>query len=156
MNLKRYTNRFFLLLSAAPPVLYVKDWLLRRKMTNFHLLLQVLRNRRAYFLVSPSWSYENPSLARQATVWIEKYRNWYGDWQFIYLANTTRELEIFQENSIKAIFCNQNAFLDPAVFFPHPNSKKQFRAIYDAAFIPYKRHYLASKVSGLALTAYVK
>jgi glycosyltransferase involved in cell wall biosynthesis len=152
--MKRYANRFFLLLSASPPILYVKDWLLLWKMTSFHLLLQLLRGRRVYLLVSPSWSRE--SSPWQDARLIGDYRKRYGDWQFIYLANTARELEIFQENGIRAIFCNQNAFLDPAVFFPFPNSKRRFRAIYDAAFIPYKRHYLASKVSGLAVTAYVK
>jgi glycosyltransferase involved in cell wall biosynthesis len=87
---------------------------------------------------------------------IRKHRSWYGDHRFIYLANTVKELELFQENGIQAVFCNQNAFLDAAIFFPIRGSKKRFRAIYDAAFIPYKRHYLARQVSDLALTAYVK
>jgi glycosyltransferase involved in cell wall biosynthesis len=156
MNVKHYSNRFFLLLSADPPVLYLQDWLLRWKMTGFRLLLQLLRGRRAYLLVSPSWSHENPQLVRRAVQLIKKHRRWYGDFQFIYLANTVSELKLFQENGVRAIFCNQNAFLDSAIFFPLPHIKKRFRAIYDAAFIPYKRHFLACQAKGLALTAYVK
>ncbi len=155
-NVSHYANFFFLLLSADPPVFYLQDWLLRWKLTGFRLLLQLLRRRRAYFLVTPSWSHENPYLVQQAARLIKKHRKWYGEHQFIYLANTLKELELFQENDVRAIFCNQNTFLDPAIFFPLPHSKKQFRAIYDAAFIPYKRHYLARKVKGLALNAYVK
>lgn len=156
MNVERYTNRFFLLLSAAPPVLYLQDWLLQSKMTGFRFILQLFRGRRAYFLVSPSWSHEKAQLVRQTANLIKRHRKCYGDHQFIYLTNTIRELEVFQKYGIRAIFCNQNAFLDPAIFFPISHCKKRFQAIYDAAFIPYKRHYLASRIKGLALTAYVK
>src|SRR5262249_31586741 len=122
-------------LSASPPILYLHDWPLRWKMTSFRLLLQLLRGRRVYLLVTPSWSREdNPRIVQQDARLIGEYRKRYGDWQFIYLASTVRELEVFQESGIRAIFCNHNAFLDPAVFFPLPNSKKRFRAIYDAAF----------------------
>jgi len=156
VNLRRHSNRFFLPLSADPPVIYLQSWLLDWKFTAFRLLLQFLRGRRAYLLVHPSWSHEKPQIVKRVARRIKKHRFWYGDHRIIYLANTLKEEELFRENGIRAIFCNQNAFLDPSLFLPIPDMRKRFRAIYDAAFIPYKRHFLAGRVVGLALTAYVK
>jgi hypothetical protein len=120
------------------------------------VIFELLRWRRAYLLVSPSWSHECDRLAQRAAQRIRRHRIWYGDHRITYLCNTPSEVDHFRRFGVDAVFCNQNALLDERIFFPDPAVEKRFDAIYDASFIAYKRHHLASKVERLALTGYVK
>ena len=70
--------------------------------------------------------------------------------QFCFLANSPREVENLIQIGEKALFCHQNAFLDPARY-PLIRAKKKYDAIYLARFTPAKRHALAAKIKSLFL-----
>ncbi len=154
---KNKLNRYFLcILSTEPPVIYLQDWLLKTFFSPLRVIFELLRRRRAYVLVSPSWSHESEHLASQAAKHIRRHRRWFGGHRFTYLCNTPEEVEYFNRFDVDAIFCNQNAFLDERIYFPDPAIEKSYDAIYDASFIEYKRHHLAGRIESLALNGYIK
>jgi glycosyltransferase involved in cell wall biosynthesis len=154
---RRYGHRHFLVIATDPPVIYLQDWLLNaRRLSGFRMLLGALRGRRAYLLVHPSWSHEEEGVAQGAVQRIERHRRRYPNHRIVYLANTPAEEERFRELGIRTVFSNHCSLLDPTIFVPLPDVEKSFRAIYDAAFITYKRHELAIRIRDLALVAYVK
>jgi hypothetical protein len=72
----------------------------------------------------------------------------------VYLANTREELALLRSVKLDAELCNHNAFVDEDRFaLPSPPARR-YRAIYNAALAPYKRHGLARDVESLALVAY--
>ena len=83
--MRRYTRRAYCLLSASPPVLYLQDWLMSQLDSPVRLLFELLRWRRAYLLVTTSWSHESDHLAALAAARIRSHRRWYGDHRVIYL-----------------------------------------------------------------------
>lgn len=75
--------------------------------------------------------------------------------RFTILANTPDEVPLFLAAGFNATWCNHNAFVSEHIFRPM-GTPRQFDAIYDAAFAPFKRHELAANVESLALVGYVK
>ena len=154
MNLRRYTNRFFLLLSVEPPVIYVKDWLFDKNQTAFRMILELLRRRQTYILVQLSWSNENPSQTDRMKERVNRYIKRFKNHRVIILCNTEEEHRLFTDRGVETVYCNGSAFLDASVFYPIPECDKEYHAIYDAKVLPFKRHDLAQNVKNLALITY--
>ncbi len=66
------------------------------------------------------------------------------------LANSPEEVESLTRLGIRTILCQQNAFIDERKY-PIIKKEKIYDAIYIARITPFKRHYLAEKVSSLRL-----
>ena len=66
------------------------------------------------------------------------------------LANTEKEVSVLTALGLRAVFCNQNAFVDESRY-PILHTEKKFDAIYIARITPFKRHSLAEKIPSLRL-----
>ncbi|MEO0905691.1 MAG: glycosyltransferase [Pseudomonadota bacterium] len=73
----------------------------------------------------------------------------------IVVANTPEEDTFLQEFGLETLLANQNQFSDPNTFQPIRDlAQRPFDAIYNARFLPYKRHDLAEAVPRLSLLGY--
>lgn len=151
-----FSNGYFLLLNADPPVIYMKDWVFRKPEKGHAQQLRAIRGRPAYFLIQLSWTHEEPNILNDLVKRVAKYSRRNRQHELIVLANTQEERDLLAARGLQAVFCNGSAFLSADIFHPIPASKKSFEAVYDAVLSPYKRHYLASGISELALITYTK
>jgi len=72
---------------------------------------------------------------------------------FFCLFNSVPEAQRLLARGFHGQLINHNIFIDPRTFRVWPKAEKQYRAIMLARQTPFKRHYLARKVSRLALIA---
>lgn len=134
-------------ISENPLVLVAYDY------PNLFHMLDELRALEAWVFVYCSWTLEaadRPEFALRLAEWTEKCPRHH----FVYLANSPKEKAILDRNGMPAIFCNHNSFIDERIFQILPDETKRFRAIYNARLTPFKRHFLAANVQGLALITY--
>jgi glycosyltransferase involved in cell wall biosynthesis len=150
------SNGFFLLLNADPPVIYMLDWVFDAPKPVHWLQLQALAGRRAHLLVQLSWTHESKGVFENRVRRVESYTSLNRGHKVTILANTQNEFEAFASRGIDALFCNGTVFLSGSLFHPIPGCRKEYRAVYDAAISPYKRHLLAKNIRDLALISYVK
>lgn len=116
-------------------------------------LADAFGNRRVYFLVAPTWSME----AREEPYEFEAIRALqarYSNQRYIVLCNTQAEVELCRGQSIPAILCSGNVFVDENIFTIDQKAIKQFDAIYNALFRPFKRHELCRNIESLGLIYY--
>jgi glycosyltransferase involved in cell wall biosynthesis len=66
------------------------------------------------------------------------------------LANSENEVSVLSGLGLRAVFCNQNAFVDEANY-PILHAPKRYDAIYIARITPFKRHALAEQIPSLRL-----
>ncbi|MCP4179484.1 MAG: glycosyltransferase family 4 protein [bacterium] len=71
--------------------------------------------------------------------------------EYIFLCNSEPETNMLLSNNLKAVFCNQNAFLDENNYKIIKECDKHFDAVYLARFTPVKRHELAAGIKNLKL-----
>lgn len=104
---------------------------------------------RDYFIVQLGWYFHDWLIEESAEVLDllglsrEKFRILFSD-------HPSRAL--FESHGFHGALVNQNAFLDENLFTPQI-TEKHYDAVYTARFAPFKRHFLARKVSKLALIA---
>ena len=72
---------------------------------------------------------------------------------FHILYNDDREFNLFKKYNFKGEVINHNCWLDENNIMQIVPRKKLYNSIYCARLVPFKRHYLASKVENLALIA---
>lgn len=119
------------------------------------LFHRLLRKKRVYFLRSMKWSKESNSALSIIKKQMIKNKRRFPNHEVIFLCNSPAEYEQFGKFGIPRIFCNHNCFLDEEIYKIIPDTAKEYDAIYDAAMIEYKRHYLASKVKNFALITFI-
>lgn len=108
-------------------------------------------NRRAWFLISLSYTREiDPTLQADLEHFAE-LRARYPEHRHVVLCNTPQELERFGKAGQPAVVCSANVFVDESVFDIPPSEPKVYDAIYNAALAPYKRHELCTGIDRLAL-----
>ncbi len=141
------------ILSTRPPIFYVAHWMDNDLgfMCSMEQLFEYLKDDTAYFLYDWFWSIEDPGKIAIVKQLERRHKRRHRRHHFIHLCNTPHQLELFQEQGLTAIFCNQNAFSDDRIFKPLPNISKRYSAVYDARIKAYKRHHLAARVDNLAL-----
>jgi glycosyltransferase involved in cell wall biosynthesis len=122
--------------------------------TKWKAFLKVLKEKRVYFLCRMQHSIELDRSIKAVEVGYLGHKKDYPAHEFIYLANSLKELELLDKIHIPAIFCNQNAFIDENIFRVIPGTEKRYDAVYNARFIEVKRHYLAAQLKKLALITY--
>lgn len=118
---------------------------------SYQFLFENIRNHAAYFLCNWCWHIEEPQHIEVVKELEQELLQLYPNLIFFHLCNTLRQTEVFQAHQLNAIFCNQNCFLDERIFNSLPNIEKKYDAVYDARFVKFKRHFLASEIDNLAL-----
>jgi hypothetical protein len=111
-------------------------------------------NRRAYFLISPSWNRHNPETVAQERELVRAAQARYPAHRFLFLISSRTELQNYREAGLAAATCITTAFVNETVFDIDPAAPKRFDAIYNAAIAPYKRHELCSDIESLGLLYY--
>lgn len=73
----------------------------------------------------------------------------------IWAANTYREYTLLKAAGIECVYASHNHFISEYTFCPlAPVAGREFAAIYNAKFAPYKRHELLAGIPRLALIGY--
>lgn len=111
-------------------------------------------NRRAYFLISPSWHREDPASVAGDLDLVRAAQARYPEHRFLFLVSNRKELQNYRDAGLPAIICLYTVFVDETMFDVDTTAPKRFDAIYNAAIAPYKRHELASATRNLALLYY--
>jgi hypothetical protein len=113
-----------------------------------------LASRRAWFLISPTWSIESEETAaaiREAAI-LHRIQNPLH--RLIFICNTSAEVATLQRKGEAAFFYNQNANVSETVFRPIPGATTEFDAIYNAQLISWKRHELSLEIASCAFLFY--
>ncbi len=113
-----------------------------------------LRNRPAWFLISPTWSIEVGGLARKLHELALIHRQDHPAHRLIFIGNTAREVELLRENREAAFFCNKTIHASDHVFRPLDGVPIEFDAIYNAQLVPWKRHELSLGIPRCAFLFY--
>lgn len=155
-RLNRNNVALYSVISTEPPIFYVPRLInsYAEFQTSYQLLFDYLKDVKSYFFCS-WWGYaETTEIVGAIKNHELELNRIYPTLTFVHLCNTARQTEVFLENRLNAIFCNHNCLVDENIFKPLPFALKKFDAVYDARFVPWKRHYLAAQISSLALIYY--
>jgi glycosyltransferase involved in cell wall biosynthesis len=118
---------------------------------SYKFLFDRITDRPAYILCTWSWHIEEARHVEVVALLERELLRQYPNLKFFHLGNTSNQVEAFRAHGLDAVFCNQNCLLDERIFRPLPGVEKKYDAVYDARFIEFKRHHLASKIDKLAL-----
>jgi len=141
----------FLMLSAKPPIMHVKDWVFRCDGHPLYEIFDALRQRRAYFLISLSWTYEQrPEAAADLKRMTRAHVQSYPGHRLIFLCPNETTRVLFERTGLEAVLCSPSSFCDERLYRPL-NIRKRHDAIYDARISVFKRHPLAAQIRSLAL-----
>lgn len=157
VNDARSQNRvrgLYRVISVEPPIIYLANWghpdSVKKAMSP---LFDQLRQRPLTLFVKQTWDAESDDWVQLVKrVYLVEHLKRYPNHRVVHLCNTSRQYERFQAAGMRAVFTNQNALVDDAMFRPLDGIEPRFNAIYDAKLLPFKRHYLAATVPNLALT----
>lgn len=103
-----------------------------------------------YFFVYCGW-YHSEYFAKEASAIFDELNLKKENFYFMY--NQKSEEENFSSKGFYGEIINQNCWLDENLVMKPLNLEKKYDAIYVGRFSAFKRHYLANKVSNLALVA---
>ena len=140
----------------SPTVLYTcNKWINTEYNSPLNLILEGLKYQRVILLVGIWWTVE-PDIGNPGRLcnWINCLSREFKNLKVLVCANTIIELETLNSAGAEAILANQNAFLDERIFHPLDDVCVEFDAIYNAQFLPFKRHELLEEAEGVALIGY--
>ena len=108
----------------------------------------------AGFIIYPTWTIESTSaaLAAAAAAHRERFRNHH----LLFMCNTQREADLVSLAGQPAVFLNKNFTVSETIFRPLADAVVEFDAIYNARFVPSKRHELAAKIDRVAYLSYAE
>lgn len=141
--------------AVDPPIFYIPRFADKTAefTDSFSILFDQLKSQRVYIFYAHYSSVTAREADEMAKLEVE-HRRRYPSFTFIHLCNYSEQLERLQSLGLNACFCNQNAFVDENLFKPLEDVAKAFDAVYDARFIPCKRHHLASDLESVGLIYY--
>ena len=140
----------------SPTVIYTCNrWMHDSVSLPFLTILEGLRNQRVVILMGTWWTVD-PQYGKPASFcsWIKELMNTYENLTIIACANSVEEYEAVKSEGVEVILANQNMFIDENFYFPIENQTIKFDAIYNAQFLPFKRHELLEGIDSLALIGY--
>jgi glycosyltransferase involved in cell wall biosynthesis len=142
---------------AFPFSLYYKDGLCRifiieNLQHNWQWMLKYHERFRPtdFFFVILGWHY-NDFLVKQANIMFDILH--LNKENFFILYNSQADKDTFSQYGYNGDIINQNSWLDETLVMRPMKLQKEFHAVYVARKVAFKRHFLASKVSNLALVA---
>ena len=108
----------------------------------------------AWFLLSPTWSLENPSLVRSIRRYAVLHRRRHPAHRLIFLGSTETEVELLRAAGEAAFLHNKTTHVSEQLFRPLPDVTVEFDAVYNAQLLPWKRHELAVDIARCAFLYY--
>ena len=143
------------IISTDPVIIYTRRFLDDISgFKSFKILFDYLKDQRLYILYGLGDFVESSEMLARIRQTELEHKKQYPNFTFFHLCNTLRQLEIFQEYGLQAVFSNHNCFLDENIFKPIPSISKKYDAVYDGRLVGWKRHNLAAKLENLALIYY--
>ena len=112
------------------------------------------RPRRAWFLLSPTWSIEGDIFALSLHGHAVLHRLLNPGHSLIFLCNSEREVEVMQSLGEAALFHNKTSSVSEFVFRPLEGVPEEFDAIYNAQLRTWKRHELSLGIERCAFVYY--
>ena len=106
------------------------------------------------FLVYPTESIEGPGRVPDIGRSTREHRRLYPRHRFIFMANTQTEEALLATEGLPTIFLNKSFTVSEKIR-PLPAQAPEFDAVYNARFIPEKRHELAALIDSVAYLGYV-
>lgn len=113
-----------------------------------------LRERPAWFLLSPTSSIENDAIADSLRGLAVLHRRQNPQHRLIFVGNTPKEVGLLQERGEAAFFFNKTALTVEGIFRPLDGMPPDFEAIYNAQLAPFKRHELTLEIARCAFLFY--
>jgi uncharacterized protein (TIGR01627 family) len=114
-----------------------------------------LGNTPAGFIVFPTWSLERDRVPEGIRDRYASHSAQYPRHLIRFICNTLKEAELLKAQGLPAIFMNKNFTVSDQIFRPVP-AEIEFDAIYNARYVPEKRHELAALVPRVAYLTYVE
>jgi uncharacterized protein (TIGR01627 family) len=108
----------------------------------------------AGFIIYPTWTIEQRSAALAAAA--AEHRERFSNHRLLFICNTQREADLVSLAGQPAVFLNKNFTVSETIFRPLADTPVEFDAIYNARFIPIKRHELAAKIDRVAYLSYAE
>ena len=110
----------------------------------------------AGFIVFPTWSLESRAgRADEIAGRLAAHGERFPDHRFRYITNTAKEADLLRSAGVPATFLNKNATVSEYIFRPLPGTAVEFDAVYNARFVPEKRHELAAAIPRVGYITYV-
>ncbi|PJE31412.1 hypothetical protein SAMN06297129_1682 [Pseudooceanicola antarcticus] len=110
----------------------------------------LFRDRPSLSLLTLGHTYEPDYMIRALVRDMDEARREFPLAQFVMLANTPREDELFREAGLRSLLASELMFGNIANYrLPEFRSEKRFDAVYVGRLAPEKRHELAAKVPSL-------
>lgn len=108
------------------------------------------RAKSIHVFLQLGWEHETPKNSEPFAVAVKDILSKCDRLRVTVLANSENEVRVLSALGLRAVFCNQNAFVDESRY-PVLHVKKSYDAIYIARLTPFKRHFLAEKVPSIRL-----
>lgn len=142
------------ILSAAPPV-FLSGLPFCEYLGIARAFARHYGNVKAGFLIFPTWSIERSGFPEAIQRSFIEHLKQYPNHRFRFICNTRREAALLEQLGVPAEFLNKNFMVSDSIFRPVPDIKVEFDAIYNARFIPEKRHELAALVPRVGYLTYI-
>ncbi len=110
---------------------------------------------RAGFIIFPTWSIERRGVPEAIKRNFAQHSERYPNHRLRFICNTSEETKLLVDLGLPAVFLNKNFMVSDRMFRPLPEIKVEFDAIYNARFIPEKRHELAAAIPRVGYIAYI-
>ncbi|HEY7602217.1 MAG TPA: hypothetical protein VIB60_06895, partial [Methylomirabilota bacterium] len=110
--------------------------------------------RPAWFLISPTWSIEDASIAEDMRDRAVLHRLQSPHHRLIFVANTPGEADLMRHQGEATFFYNKTANTSERIFRPLDDVRLEFDAIYNAQLVPWKRHELSLGIDTCAFLFY--
>lgn len=157
IELSRRSVALYSTVSFNPPIFYAARFTHLEtvdSIISLKPLFDYFKECKVYFLYAWYNYVEREETVKRIKQIEDQHSHNYPNFEFVHLCNTLSQLEIFQRFGMNAIYCNHNALVDETIYKPIPAIEKRFDAVYDARLVKFKRHFLAAKISNLALIYY--
>ena len=141
------------LLSVDP--LIVAGVLGLRRMPLFTAMPRSIARRSCHFLLGLGWSARDEEVADGFAAACRRHLETHPLHRIVLMCNEPEAVSGFHARGVDAVLISPNAFVDERIFRPLPGRAHRYDAVYNARFVPWKRHALAQDVERLALLGYL-
>jgi glycosyltransferase involved in cell wall biosynthesis len=143
------------LLSAAPPI-FLSGIPYNGYLGIADAFAERYGNIRAGFVIFPTWSIESPGFPQAIRRKFLRHLKRYPHHTIRFICNTRKEAELLEEVGLPAVFLNKNFMVSDRIFRPLQHANVEFDGVYNARFVPEKRHELAATVPRVSYIAYME
>ncbi|MEA2013409.1 MAG: glycosyltransferase [Verrucomicrobiota bacterium] len=109
------------------------------------------KNKKIYAMLMLGWHRETEERIEELVQDIATLKKKNKNIEYVIMANCQNEYSMIKNAGLDAIFCHQNAFLNPDAYHVIPKINRKYDAIYIARVTPFKRHELTKNIKKLKL-----